>query len=190
MSGSGGAEAALFAGELCDLYKLYFQFKNWRYKIVSQSSEGAHIKEMILSVQATCFAEFSCETGIHRVQRVPETENQGRIHTSTVSVAIIPQKMKCEKLLEQKDVRIDVYKSSGPGGQNVNKTNSAVRLVHIPTGITVCMQEERSQVENRIKAFKVLKLRLEDRARNLDLQQNKTIRIEQVIHTIIIKNSF
>lgn len=178
--GSGGAEAALFAGELCDLYKLYFQLKNWKFHTLSESSVGAHTKEIILSVQANCYAEFSGETGVHRVQRVPETESQGRIHTSTVSVATIPQKFKNEKLFLEKDVRMDVYRSSGPGGQNVNKTNSAVRLVHLPTGITVCMQDERSQIENRLRAYKVLKHRLEERERSLDLQNTKTLRMEQV----------
>ena len=135
---------------------------------------------MILSVDEKCYAEFSCETGIHRVQRVPETESQGRIHTSTVSVAVIPQKSKSDDILEMKDVRMDVYRSSGPGGQNVNKTNSAVRLVHVPTGITVCMQDERSQVENRLRALKVLKFRLAEKARNLKQQNTKSIRSEQV----------
>lgn len=122
--------------------------------------------------------------GVHRVQRVPATDSQGRIHTSTVSVAVIPQKTNNNDILDPKDVRIDVYRSSGPGGQNVNKTNSAVRLVHIPSGITVCMQDERSQVENRIRAFKILKLRLEEKARNLEQQNIKTIRTEQVSHII------
>lgn len=132
-------------------------------------------------MDGNCFSGFFSETGVHRVQRVPETESQGRIHTSTVSVAVIPQKTKTETSIDDKDVRIDVYRSSGPGGQNVNKTNSAVRLVHIPTGITVCMQDERSQVENRLRAFKVLKMRIEDRARTIDQQQTKSIRAEQVI---------
>lgn len=165
---------------MIDIYKLYFQYKNWNYSIVSESVVGAHTRESIMSVDNRCFAEFSGETGVHRVQRVPETESQGRIHTSTVSVAVIPQKLKENNSLNEKDVRIDVYRSSGPGGQNVNKTNSAVRLVHIPTGITVCMQDERSQVENKIRAFKVLKLRIEERARILDQQNTKAIRTEQV----------
>lgn len=134
-----------------------------------------------MALDGNCFSGLFSETGVHRVQRVPETESQGRIHTSTVSVAVIPQKTKTETSIDDKDVRIDVYRSSGPGGQNVNKTNSAVRLVHIPTGITVCMQDERSQVENRLRAFKVLKMRIEDRARTIDQQQTKSIRAEQVI---------
>ena len=137
-----------------------------------------------MSVDKRCFAEFCGETGVHRVQRVPETDSQGRIHTSTVSVAVIPQKNKNDNLLEEKDVRMDVYRSSGPGGQNVNKTNSAVRLVHIPTGITVCMQDERSQIENKLRAFKVLKIRIEERARIMEQQNTKAIRTEQVFKTV------
>lgn len=182
--GTGGAEAALFASELVDAYKLYFNCKNWDYSIVSESIVGAHTREVIMSVDKRCFAQFSGETGVHRVQRVPETESQGRIHTSTVSVAVIPQKFKEDSYLDEKDVRMDVYRSSGPGGQNVNKTNSAVRLVHIPTGITVCMQDERSQVENRFRALKVLKLRIEEKARILDQKNTKAIRTEQVNSSI------
>lgn len=180
--GTGGAEAALFASELADLYKLYFQFKNWKYETITETCVGAHTREIVLSVEGSCFAEFSGETGIHRVQRVPETDSQGRIHTSTVSVAVIPGKSPAgeTEIINEKDVRMDVYRSSGPGGQNVNKTNSAVRLVHIPTGITVCMQDERSQIENRTRAFKVLHMRLEERSRNLLQQSTKAIRDEQV----------
>jgi peptide chain release factor 1 len=138
-----------------------------------------------MSVDKRCFAEFSGETGVHRVQRVPQTESQGRIHTSTVSVAVIPQKNKDNNILDEKDIRMDVYRSSGPGGQNVNKTNSAVRLVHVPTGITVCMQDERSQIENKIRAFKVLKTRIEERARIMEQQNTKAIRTEQVYGTAL-----
>lgn len=159
---------------------MYFQHKKWNYQIISESSLGAHTREVILSVDGNCYAELSSETGIHRVQRIPETDSQGRIHTSTVSVAVIPQKPKNDNVLDAKDVRMDVYRSSGPGGQNVNKTNSAVRLVHIPSGITVCMQDERSQVENRLRAFKVLKMRLEEKSRNLEQQTLRAIRTEQV----------
>lgn len=139
-----------------------------------------------MSVDRNCFAEFSGETGVHRVQRVPETESQGRIHTSTVSVAVIPQKNKIGNMLDEKDVRMDVYRSSGPGGQNVNKTNSAVRLVHIPTGITVCMQDERTQIENKIRAFRVLKARIEERSRIMEQQNTKAIRTEQVFNIILL----
>lgn len=175
----------MFASELVDAYKLYFDFKNWDYAVVSESIIGAHTREVIMSVDKNCFAQFSGETGVHRVQRVPETESQGRIHTSTVSVAVIPQKFRGDNSLDEKDVRMDVYRSSGPGGQNVNKTNSAVRLVHIPTGITVCMQDERSQVENRIRAMKVLKSRIEERARITDQKSTKAIRTEQVNFNMI-----
>ena len=161
---------------------MYFQYKNWKYKTITETCVGAHTREIVLSVEGNCFAEFSGETGIHRVQRVPETDSQGRIHTSTVSVAVIPSKSSAgeTEILNEKDVRMDVYRSSGPGGQNVNKTNSAVRLVHIPTGITVCMQDERSQIENRTRALKVLHMRLEERSRNLLQQSTKAIRDEQV----------
>lgn len=164
------------------MYKKFFHHKNWSYQIISESRVGAHTKEIIIALEGNCFSGFFSETGVHRVQRVPETESQGRIHTSTVSVAVIPQKTKTDTKINEKDIRIDVYRSSGPGGQNVNKTNSAVRLVHIPTGITVCMQDERSQVENRLRAFKVLKMRIEERTRAMDQKLTKSIREEQVIY--------
>lgn len=179
--GTGGDEAAQFASELTDLYKLYFEFKGWNYGVLSESSTGSQIKEVILSTVGDSFSELYCETGVHRVQRVPSTDSQGRIHTSTVTVAIIPQRNSTnDDSLNMKDVRMDVYRSSGPGGQNVNKTNSAVRLVHIPTGISVCMQDERSQIENKVKAIKVLKFRLEERARSLNQQNTKAMRQEQI----------
>lgn len=165
---------------------MYFQHKKWHFQIISESSIGAHIREVILSVDGKCYAEFSSEMGIHRVQRVPATDSQGRIHTSTVSVAVIPQKARNDAWLDPKDVRMDVYRSSGPGGQNVNKTNSAVRLVHVPSGITVCMQDERSQVENRTRALKVLKMRIEEKTRTLEQQTLRAIRSEQVTIYLLV----
>lgn len=135
---------------------------------------------MIFSVSGDAYADLQFETGVHRIQRVPQTDSQGRVHTSTVTVAVIPQLTEDGSLLNEKDVRMDVFRSSGPGGQNVNKTNSAVRLVHIPTGITVSMQDERSQILNKIKAFKVLEFRLQERNRSLKSQEMRNLRGEQV----------
>lgn len=138
------------------------------------------MRELIFSVSGDAYADLQFETGVHRVQRVPQTDSQGRVHTSTVTVAVIPQLTEDGPLLNEKDVRMDVFRSSGPGGQNVNKTNSAVRLVHIPTGITVSMQDERSQILNKIKAFKVLEFRLQERNRSLKSQEMRNLRGEQV----------
>lgn len=155
--------------------------KNWKYSVLSESRESAHTREMIISLKGNYF-DIKSESGLHRVQRVPATESQGRIHTSTVSVAVIPQQDLGKYSLNEKDIRIDVYRSSGPGGQNVNKTNSAVRLVHVPSGITVCMQDERSQVENRIRGLKILQMRVEAKIRNEEQKKLKELRSEQV-HT-------
>lgn len=126
------------------------------------------------------YSSLFFESGVHRVQRVPETEAQGRIHTSTVTVAVLPNCKGQSMSLEERDLRMDVYRSSGPGGQNVNKTNSAVRLVHVPTGLTVCMQDERSQVQNKQRALKVLQYRLEEKCRRDSLLSSQAARSEQV----------
>ena len=138
-------------------------------------------KELIYSLSGDSYADLRFETGVHRVQRVPQTDSQGRVHTSTVTVAVIPQYEDDRVILNEKDVRMDVFRSSGPGGQNVNKTNSAVRLVHIATGITVSMQDERSQILNKLKAFKVLEHRLQERRRSLKSEAIKTLRNDQVL---------
>lgn len=182
--GTGGDEAAMFTKELSTVYENYFQYKNWNFDLLSENSDGAQSRETIYSISSESFADLQFETGVHRVQRVPRTDSQGRIHTSTVTVAVIPQCKDYNSLLNEKDVRMDVFRSSGPGGQNVNKTNSAVRLVHIPTGITVSMQDERSQILNKVKAFKVLEFRLQERDRSHKSQTIKTLRSEQVSSSI------
>lgn len=180
--GTGGDEAAMFAKELADVYERYFEFKNWKYDILSESSNSEQIRELIYSVSGDSYADLQFETGVHRVQRVPSTDSQGRIHTSTVTVAVIPQNADdASEVLNEKDIRMDVFRSSGPGGQNVNKTNSAVRLVHIPTGITVSMQDERSQILNKMKGMQVLQHRLQERARSQKAESTKMLRSEQVI---------
>ncbi len=174
----------MFTKELSTVYENYFQYKNWNFDLLSENSDGAQSRETIYSISSESFADLQFETGVHRVQRVPRTDSQGRIHTSTVTVAVIPQCKDYNSLLNEKDVRMDVFRSSGPGGQNVNKTNSAVRLVHIPTGITVSMQDERSQILNKVKAFKVLEFRLQERDRSHKSQTIKTLRSEQVSSSI------
>ena len=170
----------MFAKELSAVYENYFKFKDWRFEVISETSDTTQLRELIYSVSGESFADLQFETGVHRVQRVPKTDSQGRVHTSTVTVAVIPQRLDDVSLLNEKDVRMDVFRSSGPGGQNVNKTNSAVRLVHVPTGITVSMQDERSQILNKIKAFKVLEFRLQERNRSLKSLAIKSLRSEQV----------
>jgi peptide chain release factor 1 len=170
----------MFAKELSTVYENYFQYKNWNFEVISETADTEQLKELIYSVTGESFADLQFETGVHRVQRVPRTDSQGRIHTSTVTVTAIPQYADDISPSIEKDVRMDVFRSSGPGGQNVNKTNSAVRLVHIPTGITVSMQDERSQILNKVKAFKVLEFRLQERNRSLKSQAIKTLRNEQV----------
>lgn len=170
-AGTGGEEASLFALELFDMYKRYAVNKGFKLEVMSIShAQSGGVKEVIASVEGkNSYKTFKYESGVHRVQRVPKTETQGRIHTSAVTVAVLPEAEEKEVRLDQADLKIDVFRASGPGGQSVNTTDSAVRITHIPTGIMVSMQDEKSQLKNKSKAMKLLLSRVQ----NLYSQQDR-----------------
>jgi peptide chain release factor 1 len=181
-AGTGGEEAALFAADLCRMYARFCENRGWKWEAVSASeADAGGFKEVIVEVRGEgAFGTLKWESGVHRVQRVPVTEAQGRIHTSAATVAVLPEAEEKDVQIRPDDLKIQVYRSSGAGGQHVNTTDSAVRITHIPTGIVVTIQDERSQIKNRAKAMKILVAKLLARTREEEMQRVSADRKSQV----------
>ena len=181
-AGTGGDEASLFAANLFNMYQKYADIKKWKFEILSLSETGLKgIKEAICAISGkNVFARLKFESGVHRVQRIPITETGGRVHTSAATVAVLPEAEEVDIKIDEKDLRVDVFRSSGPGGQSVNTTDSAVRITHIATGIVVSQQDEKSQHKNKAKALKILRSRLLDRETQLQDKERAANRKSQV----------
>ena len=176
-AGTGGDEASLFASDLLSMYQRYADTNSWKFEVLSISETGLKgVKEVICNISGTnVFSKLKFESGVHRVQRVPATESSGRVHTSAATVAVLPEAEEIDIKIEDKDLRIDVFRSSGPGGQSVNTTDSAVRITHMPSGIVVSQQDEKSQHKNKAKALKILRSRILDN----QIQEKNKERSEQ-----------
>ena len=181
-AGTGGEEAALFAADLFAMYHRYADLKGWKFEVLSISEIGVGgYKEATASISGHgVFSRLKFESGVHRVQRVPETESSGRIHTSAATVAVLPEAEEVDIKIEEKDLRIDTYRASGAGGQHVNTTDSAVRITHIPTGVVVCQQDEKSQHKNKAKALKILRSRIYEEERLKREMERSSSRKDQV----------